>query len=429
MIRLSLLECRDPIGSRHSLCSPIALASLLPSIISGGAGLLGSIFGGFSQNKNTKQTNATNLQIARETNQMSLDAMREQNQFNRDMALEMFDRENAYNDPSAQAQRLLNAGFSPAVAFGNGAMAQSLGNISTPTASGLPNFVSPTMQTPPSVMLSAVDSISKLAGASAQLAQAKKTNKEASWIDADMDAQIRLMFQEMKNKAAEQKYTEVLSDIQQAYGKDERASQIAKNYMECYTLYLKGETEKADAKWKNLEADISDIKKDRERELSPIIIQEARESVKLIQKQQNVADSQAASNYGSAALSRQLVNESESREKLNDQQYKFIDETWEWSKAGIEASTRGQQLSNMYDRETLLARIDNTLKLPGLTEESRKELEQRRISLEKNNSVFNKRFALEVLGDVLGAYESLSRTGKNQSDVVSNAVPYFLRRQ
>ena len=59
----------------------------------------------------------------------------------------------------------------------------------------------------------------------------------------------------------------------------------------------------------------------------------------------------------------------------------------------------------------------------GLTEEAKKELIERRKALENNNSVFNQRFALEVLGDIIGNYESLTRSGKNQSDAVSNFLP------
>lgn len=302
MIRLSLLECRDPIGSRHSLCNPL----LAPALIAGGAGLLGSLIGGSQASKNTKATNATNLQIARETNQMSLDAMREQNQFNRDMAIEMFNRENAYNDPSAQAQRLLNAGFSPAVALGNGAMAQSQGNISTPTASGLPNFVTPTMQTPPSVLLSAVDSISKLAGASAQLAQAKKTNKEASWIDKQVDAEIKDIFARIKNQEAETAYTNVLKNLEEFYGDKERASKIANTYAECYLNYLKGDTEQATASWKKFESQISEEKASREKQLTPLILKEAEESIKLIQEKQETERSQQQSNRASAAFNNAL---------------------------------------------------------------------------------------------------------------------------
>lgn len=283
MINIVSLECRGLCGSRHSLCNPV---SALPSIISGGSSVLGSLIGGIFSSKNTKATNATNLQIARETNQMSLDAMREQNQFNRDMALEMFDKENAYNDPSAQAERLLNAGFSPAVALGNGAMAQSTGDISTPQASGLPNFVTPTMQTPPSIMVNAIDSISKLAGAAAQYSQAKKNNKETSWIDEDMESEIKRRFAEINNIEAQTKYQNVLTTLEEQFGDKQRASQIANTYAECYLTYLKGDTEQYNALWKKFESQISQERSSREKKLTPYVLEEARESINLLKAKQ-----------------------------------------------------------------------------------------------------------------------------------------------
>lgn len=46
---------------------------------------------------------------------------REQNQLNRDWALNQWNRENAYNNPVAQMQRLKSAGLNPMLMYGNGA--------------------------------------------------------------------------------------------------------------------------------------------------------------------------------------------------------------------------------------------------------------------------------------------------------------------
>lgn len=420
---------RMPIGVRSFKHTPLALGAFLPDIISGGAGILSSLIGGFSQNKSVADTNATNLQIARETNKMQLDAMHEQNKFNRDTALEMFNLENAYNTPGAQAARLLEYGFNPGVALGNGAVGASMASASAPTSSGLPTFVNPTMQSPPSVLMSAVDSISKLAGAAAQFSQARKTSKETSWIDQEMEANIKDLFADIKSKEVQSSYDEfrlsvdkVFAPFERAIGMRKLADQIKNLGME-YTLAMsRNETEKANKLLADAQTKLVDSNNDQVKQSTPIIIDNLKKTG------QNIV-SQTNANNSSAALDRQLIKESVSRQDLNEQQHKFVEETWSWSKAGIEASVTGQQLSNIYDRETIIARIENTLKLPGLTEESIRELQERRKALEKSNSVFTKRFALEVLSAILGSYESLSRTGKNQSDAVSNAVPYFLQRR
>ena len=129
-----------------------------------GSSLLGGIFGGSSQ----KETNKTNLQIARETNEQNYKIWQEQkahnidmfnmeNQANIDMfnmenqaAIDMWNMQNAYNDPSAQAERLLKAGYNPLMtlgssAAGNATSAPSVGSLNSATAQPAQ---APTMQNP-----------------------------------------------------------------------------------------------------------------------------------------------------------------------------------------------------------------------------------------------------------------------------------------
>ncbi len=128
-----------------------------------GSSVIGGIFGSSSQ----KDTNATNLQIARETNEQNYKIWQEQKEHNIDMfnmenqanidmfnmenqaAIDMWNMQNAYNDPSAQAERLLNAGFNPQLALtsstaaGNATSAPSVGSLSSASATPAQ---APTMQ-------------------------------------------------------------------------------------------------------------------------------------------------------------------------------------------------------------------------------------------------------------------------------------------
>lgn len=314
---------RMPIGVRSNLHVAFVIDPIIGgSIIKGAAGLLGSLFGSKKQYDSTKETNATNLQIARETNQMQLDAMREQNAFNRDSAIEMFNMENAYNTPEAQRERLLNAGFNPAVAMSNGGVGASMASASAPTSAGLPNFVTPTMQTPPSVLLSSVDSISKLASAAADFSSAKKTSKETSWIDAEMDSQIKERFAQINNSEAQAAYYRTLDMIQNNFGEKKIAAEIANEYSQVYLNYLKGDTEQADASLKRFQAHIADITGKKEEKLMPIIIQEAQESVNLLKAKQETERSQQESNRASASLSRKQARiaelQGDAQEVLNE---------------------------------------------------------------------------------------------------------------
>lgn len=101
-----------------------------------------------------KDTNSTNLQIARETNQANKDMTLANNDLQRELAEQanalnyqlfteqnewnenFWNMQNAYNDPSAQLERLINAGINPNMAVSGGF--QASGN-----ASQLPQSASP----------------------------------------------------------------------------------------------------------------------------------------------------------------------------------------------------------------------------------------------------------------------------------------------
>lgn len=72
-------------------------------------GAAGSLFNGLFGFFGQKSANKMNLQIARETNAANRANQEYQNEWN----LNMWNRQNAYNDPSAQRQRLEAAGLNP----------------------------------------------------------------------------------------------------------------------------------------------------------------------------------------------------------------------------------------------------------------------------------------------------------------------------
>lgn len=311
MIRNSIfIEYRSPHGGRYSPHFP------WDAVATGVTGLVGSFF----QHKNVKNTNKTNLQIARETNQAQaeiankyndaqMQMMRENNQWSADQAVKMFNLENEYNDPSAQAARLLNAGFSPAVAMGNGAMGASTGDIATPSAAGstfspeMPHFVTPTLEAAPSVLLGAVDAIATLAGAANQYSQAGKTNKEAKRVNEQIDAEIKSLLSTAKNEDAQAAYTKTKTLIDGDWLPKRYEAEVSSMFSQCYLSYLKGETEKADAQFKKFEAKLSELQGKRYQAETPIILQQARETVKLIQEKQATERTQQQSNRASARAS------------------------------------------------------------------------------------------------------------------------------
>lgn len=155
---------------------------IIPALIAAGSAIAGGAMGSASNRK----TNQTNLQIARETNQMNYQLFQESNAFNE----KMYHEANAYNTPSAQMQRYAEAGINPYIAAGN----VQTGN----TTSALQSAPAPQMhaaQMQPDVnmangMMSAGSIISQYAQNELAIAQARKTNSEANWIDRLNDAYV-----------------------------------------------------------------------------------------------------------------------------------------------------------------------------------------------------------------------------------------------
>lgn len=81
-----------------------------------GIGAAGSLLGGLLGTSSQKSANSTNLQIARETNQMNRELFNQQLAWQEDM----WNKTNAYNDPSHQVELLQRAGINPAAVYGNG---------------------------------------------------------------------------------------------------------------------------------------------------------------------------------------------------------------------------------------------------------------------------------------------------------------------
>ena len=160
------------------------IAPLIGSaLISGGASLLGNLFGGLSSGSAQRSANETNLQIAQMNNQRQYQMFQEQNAFNE----RMYNQMQQYNTPAAQMQRYADAGINPYIAAGN----VQTGNVQSALQSApAPQMQAAQMQPvtgPGDAMMNAGAQISSIVNQYAQnalaLAQAKKTNAEANWVD------------------------------------------------------------------------------------------------------------------------------------------------------------------------------------------------------------------------------------------------------
>lgn len=132
--------------------------------------------------KSTDRTNKANLAIARETNAYNYLLAAKQNDWN----VEQWNRENAYNAPSAQRQRLLDAGLNPNLMLDGGDAGNARGLDSANYANAQPT----TMQNPAQEKLGLLQSIQGvLQSANETAMQYAKQRSEIANLDSQTNAQ------------------------------------------------------------------------------------------------------------------------------------------------------------------------------------------------------------------------------------------------
>lgn len=130
----------------------------------------------------TDRTNKANLAISRETNAYNYLLASKQNDWN----LEQWNRENAYNTPSAQRQRLLDAGLNPNLMLDGGDAGNARGLDSANYANAQPT----TMQNPAQEKLGMLQSIQGvLQSANETAMQYAKQRSEIANLDSQTNAQ------------------------------------------------------------------------------------------------------------------------------------------------------------------------------------------------------------------------------------------------
>jgi len=133
-------------------------------------------------NGSTDRTNRANLAIARETNAYNYLLAAKQNDWN----VEQWNRENAYNTPSAQRQRLLDAGLNPNLMLDGGDAGNARGLDSANYANAQPT----TMQNPAQEKLGMLQSIQGvLQSANETAMQYAKQRSEIANLDSQTNAQ------------------------------------------------------------------------------------------------------------------------------------------------------------------------------------------------------------------------------------------------
>lgn len=158
MIRLRIFPIGTPCGAYRKLgvetIAAIGIGAAVAGIAGGTASVISANRSSAAAVENQNSANATNIalaqetnrtqrQIAEETNRTNIELQREQNKFN----LEQWNRNNLYNSPEMSKQRLMQAGFNPAMYGSNGQnySVSPVQQVSLPQQT-VPNLVTPSVQ-------------------------------------------------------------------------------------------------------------------------------------------------------------------------------------------------------------------------------------------------------------------------------------------
>lgn len=139
--------------------------------ITAAGGIIGSIFG----HKSQSDTNKANMELAK---------------YQYGKALEMWNKQNEYNTPSAQRKRMEAAGFNPNLVYGHGSVAN--------TASPAPQYQAPTLQAYTNFPNLGADVANILLASRKNKAEVRKIEAEAS--GAEQDARSKRIDADVKEK-------------------------------------------------------------------------------------------------------------------------------------------------------------------------------------------------------------------------------------
>lgn len=115
----------------------LPVANVIGGALSGGASILGSVMSHITAKKQ--------IAAQQRENQLNRNFNAQQAALSRQHTIDMWNRNNSYNDPSAVMQRLRTAGIHPALAYGQGAQGFSATMASSPAQASYSGGVHPTM--------------------------------------------------------------------------------------------------------------------------------------------------------------------------------------------------------------------------------------------------------------------------------------------
>ena len=306
------------------------------AILAGGVlGLGGSLVSGLFGSSSQKSANAANLQAVRETNEANLKLYREQyaDQY------KLWQENNAYNDPSAQMQRLRNAGLNPALLMQNGG-AGTASAASVPTASPMQaGHVDPV---PPAFNASDVaNTLSMLGSGVNQATQARGNQISNTFMSrikqqelAQSIAQTELLKQQTKKGSMEYSLLESQLTMQklqyrlfsETYDQQKQSFQLSNDLTSANASLARQQAKSARAQelFTNVQTKLAGIDLKYKEKNMQLAIKQYIQEIALLGSQYRVNEETAKNIWQKTLTEKQVTKGQENQNKLFDEIYKEV---------------------------------------------------------------------------------------------------------
>lgn len=298
-----------------------AIAPLVgAAIIGGAASLINGIF-----NRNSQETyNDRMIRMQQETNDLNYKINQENNAYNRQLAIDMFNMENVYNNPAAQMTRLANAGINPYVAAGQ--VGQVEGRADTIAAQNPIPMSGPSGLGTQAPQLDITSPLQDVAQAFASLAQAKKTGVETDQLEAMFNDIVREKKAQADLVEATARMAEMDKIFKALYGLKKANFEVKNleatyNKLQAETDYNKAQKLLADFQldWNKVKKQLDDKELARISAIEPYFNELASLEVSNKRKEGVVLDTQATANRAAARASDAAARESNARTETENQ--------------------------------------------------------------------------------------------------------------
>ena len=202
-----------------------SVLGMIPGVGSVAGGIANAIGGALGSSMQTSDAQQYQQQMAEQNQKWQSEENEKNRQWQSDEWTRQFNMNNAYNDPSAVASRLRQAGINPQVAFENGT--SQYGSGASPSAPSGASGMSPSPDYS-GVITRGFQSMESLANRLKILNEARKTGIESEYVGAKLDAETSKILSDMRLNDAESAAKEFALIIERQFARVRASKELRK---------------------------------------------------------------------------------------------------------------------------------------------------------------------------------------------------------